>query len=347
MGESVAENAGVSASLPAPGNLASVAIVGMAKNAGKTVVLNYLARRAAAAGVRLGLVSVGRDGEAVDVFTSRPKPRIWAPAGALVATVPAGVAESASDGAFPAAMLDPASVRATGVATALGEIVVGSVLRGGRVELVGPAEREQARRLVELLRAEGATLVLIDGALDRMASAAPAAGQAIVLATGAVLGRSAVDVARKTAFRVRLFSLPPAPAAAKAAMVHEALTEEDAEAAAEAGRGAEFLAASGAVTDRLLIALGRRGFRGTLVAPDATRFLVGPERVAFFEARGGRLAVAEPIRLLAVTVNSHNPTGPGLEPGELLRTVAAAVRPVPVFDVVYGWKGDAGADRGE
>lgn len=318
--------------------LGSVAIVGMAKNTGKTVVLNCLVRRATAAGRTVGVLSVGRDGEAVDVFTSRPKPRIWAPPGTLVATVPVGLSAAPE-----VALLDPGSVRWTGIVTILGEIAVGRVLRAGKVELIGPTGQARVRRLVELLRDAGASLVLIDGALDRMASAAPPTAEGVILATGAVLGRSASEVARKTAFRVKLFLLPRAPEGfdrdnAATAIVGEALTEADVARAAEAGRGAEFLAASGAVTDRLLIALGRLRFGGTLVVRDATRLLVSQEGVAFFESRGGRLAVEEPLRLMAVTVNSHNPTGPGLAADELLRAVGEAVRPVPVFDVVYGRK---------
>ncbi len=356
----------------------SVAIVGMAKNAGKTVVLNYLVRRATAAGVKVGLLSVGRDGEAVDVFTSRPKPRIWAPPGAVVATAPrpraAGVgwakggsaldnAGGLAAGLETPAVLDERTVRPTGIETALGEVVVASVARAGRVELIGPARLDEARRLAELLRAEGAEFVFIDGAIDRMASAAVTPGQAVVLATGAVLSRDVAEVARRTAFRVKLFLLPrvslplaleefeagddTVQAVVQAAelgingvvAVGQALTEADAEKAAGAAEGAEFLAVAGAVTDRLLVALGRRRFRGTLVARDATRLVAGQSAVEFFESRGGRLAVLEPVRLLAVTVNSHNPTGPGIEAETLLGAVAGAVRPVPVFDVVHGRKG--------
>ena len=64
----------------------SLAIAGTAKNAGKTTALNYLIDRFAQAGERIGVSSIGRDGEAVDQITNRPKPRIRPPVGALVAT---------------------------------------------------------------------------------------------------------------------------------------------------------------------------------------------------------------------------------------------------------------------
>ena len=53
-----------------------VSLVGLSKNAGKTVTLNRLIRAAAGLGIPLGLLSTGRDGEPVDAVTELPKPRI-------------------------------------------------------------------------------------------------------------------------------------------------------------------------------------------------------------------------------------------------------------------------------
>ena len=61
----------------------AVAIVGMTKNVGKTVTLNCLIDRYAAARRILGLVSAGYDGERFDRLTLKDKPRIHVPAGAL------------------------------------------------------------------------------------------------------------------------------------------------------------------------------------------------------------------------------------------------------------------------
>jgi hypothetical protein len=60
---------------------AAVTIVGLAKNAGKTTVVNHLLERLDG---RIGLASLGLDGEARDQLTGLAKPRIAPPAGALV-----------------------------------------------------------------------------------------------------------------------------------------------------------------------------------------------------------------------------------------------------------------------
>ena len=45
----------------------SFAVVGLAKNCGKTTVVNHLIGEWGRRGVRLGLTSIGRDGEPVDL----------------------------------------------------------------------------------------------------------------------------------------------------------------------------------------------------------------------------------------------------------------------------------------
>ena len=64
-----------------------LALVGLAKNTGKTVALTTLLRELEIAGRRVGVTSVGRDGEEHDVIDARiEKPRVRLPGGSLVAT---------------------------------------------------------------------------------------------------------------------------------------------------------------------------------------------------------------------------------------------------------------------
>ena len=58
-------------------------VPGLAKNAGKTTVINHLLARLPG---RVGLASLGLDGETRDQLTGLRKPRILPPRGALVAT---------------------------------------------------------------------------------------------------------------------------------------------------------------------------------------------------------------------------------------------------------------------
>ena len=53
-----------------------ISIVGMAKNAGKTVTMNHLIQEMAQKHVVVGLTSIGRDGERQDIVTKTYKPLI-------------------------------------------------------------------------------------------------------------------------------------------------------------------------------------------------------------------------------------------------------------------------------
>ena len=66
-----------------------VTVIGMAKNAGKTVTQNYLRTLAHTDGRVIGLLSVGLDGEKTDAMTNLPKPVVWVEPGTIVATAEA------------------------------------------------------------------------------------------------------------------------------------------------------------------------------------------------------------------------------------------------------------------
>ena len=75
----------------------TLSIVGMAKNAGKTTALNYLIEEAMDEGIRLGITSIGRDGETQDLVTGTEKPRIYLDQDTIV-TVPTQLYDMADAG---------------------------------------------------------------------------------------------------------------------------------------------------------------------------------------------------------------------------------------------------------
>jgi len=64
-------------------NLNSVSIVGLEKNTGKTETINYLLKTI---NKRVGITSIGLDGEPIDQLTSMPKPHIEIVKGTIFAT---------------------------------------------------------------------------------------------------------------------------------------------------------------------------------------------------------------------------------------------------------------------
>lgn len=177
----------------------SLSCIGMAKNVGKTVAFNHLIQAAVERSLTLGLTSIGRDGERRDEVFLTPKPRIFAPAGSLLATATGTLKHSE-------AQLE--IVQRTGFASAMGEIIVGRTRTSGLVELAGPTLISEHQRIQELFVRYGAELTLIDGALDRVSPAVPGLAQSIVLSTGAALGQSIELVLAKTQDRINRLSLP-------------------------------------------------------------------------------------------------------------------------------------------
>lgn len=157
-----------------------VSVVGMAKNAGKTVTLNELINQSMEHGIVLGLTSIGRDGEAQDIVTCTQKPSIYVDSGTLIAT---------AEGLYNCSDARLEILEMTDFKTSMGTIMIAKVLSAGYVQLAGPCVNADIRAVSNRMLQYGAQLVIIDGALDRVSSASPAISDATILATGAVLSR--------------------------------------------------------------------------------------------------------------------------------------------------------------
>jgi hypothetical protein len=195
-----------------------LALVGLAKNTGKTVALTTLLRELEAAGRRVGVTSVGRDGEERDVIDARiEKPRVLLAPGSLVATTDGLLRASG----IPYELLEDPDIR-----TPLGRVLIARVNAGppgpagapasrahpeeGRlaIEVAGPSAAADVRAVADAMLAHGAEQVLIDGAIDRRAASSPDVADGLIVATGAVLDRDIEEVVSQTRDAVELVRLP-------------------------------------------------------------------------------------------------------------------------------------------
>ncbi len=184
--------------LIAPSN--RLALVGLAKNTGKTQTLAAILAEHARAGVRVGVTSIGRDGEEHDVIDARIcKPRILLQAGDLVAST---AALMRSSGVAHERLLR------TGMRTPLGEVVLARLSERGTIEVAGPSAAADVREVSEAMLDVGAERVLIDGAIDRRAASSPAVADGLVMATGAILAADVERVVALTGDAVDLIRLP-------------------------------------------------------------------------------------------------------------------------------------------
>lgn len=196
-----------------PSGAGRVALVGVAKNSGKTTTLNFLLELSRAHGRRVGMVSIGIDGEDADLLIGTGKPRVHVERGELVVTARTALARSTA-----AVEL----VDTLGFESPLGEVLVGRVREEGNIYLAGLRHRGDAKAAVEALERYGAELVFIDGAYGRTMAVDAELSDGFVLSTGAVLSPDVDEVVSKTTDLVDRLTLERAEDAWQQALFDDA-----------------------------------------------------------------------------------------------------------------------------
>jgi hypothetical protein len=332
----------------------TVAVMGMAKNTGKTVALNHLLAQAAADDVAVGLTSIGRDGEERDAVFNFPKPPVSVWPGTVVAT---------ARSTLQRARVRHKLIDATGMQSPMGEIVLVKVLEAGDMEVAGASRSHDQHKVIALLRQCGAQISFLDGALGRSQHASPALADGVVLATGAALGGGLADVLRKTRERLALLGIAQADAAtaARCAGLFDGTGVALWGAAGEPlfsapiatlNAGAALLAqaaghADGAIhTVACTGAVGRSLWRAfealatchpglTVVVADGTRLFIDSADMAGLARHGARLVVLRPIQIAGITLNPFSPLGGHFDAATFSAAARAAWPQHVVTDVLW------------
>lgn len=307
-----------------------IALIGVAKNAGKTTAMNRLIGELAEQNTTLGLLSVGIDGEAHDAVSGARKPSIWVPAGTWIAT---------TDQMLKLSNIAVDIERTTRIRTPLGEVVVAQARRAGDVVLAGLRHRRDVRDLSGVLAELGARRVLIDGAFDRLAAAEPSTSRAVILATGLASGGGVPGCVKRTVGLMRSLALPrvvDGPPSFDA--VYWEAPEGGWNPGPDTLRGWEGpeLPSGGATPMTRLFIPGLVGdamlndagtwlpVGGELVVKDPTRLLGTPTTLRRF-LRSRTIAVARPVRVRAITVNPFDGNGDGTDTRDGRAVVDAVV----------------------
>lgn len=319
----------------------SLAIVGLAKNTGKTECLNYILRKVGDRASRFALTSIGVDGEKTDRVCQTEKPEITVPEGMVFVTSEKHYREKR----LVAEVLDISDEQ-----TALGRLVTARAVTEGKVLLSGPAHTGGLRRLIAQMQKRGVQTTLVDGALSRLSLASPTVTEAMVLATGAAVSGNIAELVRQTKYVYELVGLEEVGQEwqDKLEGIEQgcwALTEdgqvEDLHLPSvfmlEKAEGSLLrdgcpLFVAGAVSDKLLQHLRLQKCPVELVVRDFTRIFALPESYYAFLRKGGRIRVLHRSRLMAVTVNPVAPSGLVLDSERLCREMEDALH-IPVYDV--------------
>ena len=323
----------------------SLSIVGLDKNTGKTVCLNYVLRRLHEMGVRTAVTSIGIDGEQTDAVFATAKPEI---------TLYEGMRFITSEKHYLQRRLVSQLLEVDSQRTSLGQLVTGEVLCQGKVLLSGAATTEKLRQQIEHFGAQDIDLTIVDGALSRLSLASPTVTEAMILATGAAVSPNLQQLISKTRFVYRLIGLNEVSESTRWAFreATQGLWALDSEGIAhDLGIASVFLLgkdssidlfrygttlfASGAISDRLLKFLStQKCIKETvLIARDFTKFFVTPEVFYDFQKKGGTILVLQRSHLEAICLNPTSPHGYTLNSAEACAQLSDALQ-TPVFDVM-------------
>jgi hypothetical protein len=312
-----------------------LALVGLAKNTGKTVALAALLRELETEGRRVGVTSVGRDGERRDVIDRRiEKPSIVLANGSLVAT---------TDALLRASGLTHELLEQTGIRTPLGQVLIARLQAPGPIEVAGPSAAANVRAVSDAMLNHGAEQVLIDGAIDRRAASSPEVSDGLILSTGAVLSENIDEVVAMTKGAVDLVRLPKAPETATIPTItippRFALTADEAEIAdlLESNPDATNIPVTGALPDTFLHALvraRRRNRKLTVIVDDPTKVFLADHGPDWYRCQDIDIEVVRPIELRAITVNPVAPQSHRFDSAQLQAQLRDAIPDVPLFDVL-------------
>lgn len=327
-----------------------ISIVGTFKNAGKTVTLNEIITQAGEKSIPIALISTGRDGEKRDVLTETEKPPVYVNQGTIIATV-----ENAIKSEY--AGIEILSV--TEYNTPMGRVVIGRAMENGYVEISGPYSSRTIRNMCEKMLDFGAELVLIDGSLDRRASAAPFVSDGTVLATGASLARSQDLVIDKTLHIINNYSIPKIEECEVGDIAEDiieqgitgiinedlSVTYIDTQTSLQSGsfisqyitEKSEYVVLSGSATTCTLKDIMQNARKQLkIIVKDGTRIFLPEREMHLLKKMGMQLRVVDNINIIAVTVNPYSPDGYYFDSETFLENMRRAIPHIPVFDVMQG-----------
>lgn len=328
-------------------NYKTISIVGLAKNAGKTVALNYLIQEAENLNVKIGITSTGRDGESLDLVTQTQKPSIFVQEGMCVAT------------AKKALMLSDAKceiLETTGITTPMGEVIIVRIRQKGNIQIAGPVQVSEMKYVSNRLLYYGAQVVFIDGAIDRKASSSPAITDACVIATGAVLSRDIKKVLEKTAYSVECLTLKQTDEAAKkiiqktnkTCIIDNSgnVTVPNIKTSINSGKkilqlideNSSYLFIKGAVTTSLLKEIGENKFlRGIkIIIEDGTKIFTDINVWNDLRRKGFVVETLNRVNVIAVTLNPISPAGYFFDSEMFKEEMKKYLPGIKIIDVVAG-----------
>lgn len=327
-----------------------LSIIGMAKNVGKTTALNFLIDEAMDEELVLGVTSTGRDGEALDLVTGKDKPTVYLDYGTIV-SVPTKLYDKADAGLE--------ILKRTNYSTPLGDILLCRVVDGGTVQIGGPTNTVDHKKMCIEMIGLGAEIILIDGAIDRKSIAVPEVSDGTILSTGAVISRNMKTVIEETLFLIGLYRLPEITNPAVKSLIKDnksqgkilmidkknQVKESDLRTGLHSGKyldelideNTAYIYLPGALTFSVVDGINpKKLIHTTFVIKDPAKIFISPQTWKRLEKRGLHVVTLDQINVAAITINPCCPGGHSFDHNDFLTEIQNAIPDILVVDVKSG-----------
>ncbi len=313
----------------------TISIIGTAKNAGKTTVLNKIIEEYK--NIEIAITSIGLDGEKLDNITFHEKPRIKVYPKAIIAT--------AYD-CLKQCELEYVIHEKTNMRTPLGVIVIIEAITEGLVLVAGPSTNNQMKQITKILKRYNPKKILIDGALFRKSIANVEVADAVIIATGASYSEDINEVVFGTKMIVDQFNLKETNDKVKRCVKsyeNNVVISSDFKEIVEIedsiihnvnkldhylNENTKYFYISGAINNEIMKYLisNRKKLKNLeVIVKDASHIIVKPAFINKLEKTTIKIRVLNQIEILLLTCNPYSPFGYTFDNNEFKALLSAKI----------------------
>ncbi|MCF7931502.1 MAG: hypothetical protein K9L02_08345 [Acholeplasmataceae bacterium] len=313
----------------------TLGIIGLSKNSGKTTTLNAILSIYDT--LKLGITSIGLDGEDLDQVNFLPKPKIHVKRGMVVAT---------ACGCLEASLVKYQVIEKTKMMTPIGHIEIVEILTDGNMVIAGPTTNKELNHVIKIMK-KHVDKVIIDGAFNRMTFANIELIDGIILAAGAAVSpimSQTIDKTKTivTAFNIkksyRIEEIPEASIIIQTTFHRHEFYDKKIEtlkhALSQVNDKIDLIYIKGAITPRMIhYFIEKMIMQFTLIIDDPTKLLLPEQDFMSLRKLKIELSIIHPCPLLCVTINPYSPSGDHYDEKIFKKAMEDAID-VPVFNVM-------------
>ena len=315
-------------------NCKVISFVGLAKDVGKTTVLNYFLKQLP----KTAVTSLGVEGESEDCNVDcGKKPRVFLEKGSFFTTTEESIQKNG---------LSVSIIEKTRIVTPLGCVVLAEVRMPGFYEIYGAGSLERTKRIIIKFLEKGAKRVFVDGALFRMGHAGISSG--CVLISGSNVNAKAEDVIEETkkvveylSFRTLDLEKRKKPYLIDEGKIKEfdfcSVLNNEKKIVESISKKTTHIYIPGAFTSQTFEKFRRLGFEFNkimIIIDNGTKCFLKRDEYKLFLKMRGRIKVLNSINLCGVAVNSFSTFLRDFDPKEFLRVLRNELKPLNVEDVL-------------